>query len=256
MPEKFEMEYFTDPLCCWSWGMEPQFRKLKFLLRDRLSYRYIMGGLLRDWNHFEDPLNNVSRPTQLGPLWMEAKYSTGQFINENIWIDNPVDTSYLACMAVKAAEQQSFVAGEAMLRELREAVMMNRENIGEIKVILDIAAQLEEKGILDQAKLETAMYSDEAADLFRKDLEYLKIKGITRFPSFLISYKGRTLQITGYRPFEVLLETFKVLDPDLEVDEDINQEEYFSSFAHLTEREKEEVQKSAQKKVSEKMDSR
>lgn len=251
MAEKFEMEYFTDPLCCWSWGMEPQLRKLRFLLRNRLSYRYIMGGLLRDWKHFEDPLNNISRPTQLGPLWMEARHSTGQFIDENIWIENPVDTSYLACMAVKAAEQQSFVAGEAMLRELREAVMMKRKNIGEMKEILAIAEQLEKKEILDLSKLKKAMYTDEAADLFRKDLEYLKIKGITRFPSFLISYKGRTLQITGYRPFEVLLETFKVLDPELKIDENIDEEEYFSSWAHLTDREKEEVKKAAPaKKVS------
>ncbi len=103
---RFSVEYYTDPLCCWSWGMEPQMRKLRYLLRDRLQINYVMGGLIRDWHHFSDQMNDINRPSQVGPLWMEARNTTGQPMQEILWIKDPVDTTYPACMAVKAAELQ------------------------------------------------------------------------------------------------------------------------------------------------------
>lgn len=241
MSKHFEMEYFTDPLCCWSWGMEPQMRKLRYLLKNQLSYRYVMGGLIRDWDHYKDPLNSINRPSQMGPLWMEAKHTTGQPIDESIWIKGPVDTSYPACMAVKAAEMQSPMAGEAMLRWLREAVMMHRKNIGEKEVILEIAENLVDEGLLSMQKFERSFFSEESATAFRMDLNAVKLKGISRFPTMLISSGNKTVQITGYRPFSVLLDAFKALDPEFNLDENIDEETYISSWKSLTQREKKEI---------------
>ena len=239
--DKFYLEYFTDPLCCWSWGLEPQMRKLRYLLKNRVQINYVMGGLLRDWEHFSDPLNNVSRPTQMGPIWVEAKHLSGQPINEHLWVNNPVDTSYLACLAVKAAEMQSFGSGEAMLRELREAVMIHNKNIGDTDIIMEIAGDLEKKCILNFNDFKISLLSTESSELLRKDLEKKKLKGITRFPTMLIRYGEKTVQITGYRPFPVLLETFKLLDPTLQIDEEIDREDYIGSWNYLTERELQEI---------------
>lgn len=245
---KFKIEYYTDPLCCWSWAMEPAFRKLRYLLADRLEIKYVMGGLLLDWNHFSDKLNDIRKPSQLGPLWMEAKYISGQPINESLWVSDPVDSSYPACMAVKAAGVQSRVAEEAMLRELREAVMLKKQNIGNLENILKIAETLEEKGVLKLKRFKTGFYNDEASDLFQKDLDLVKIRGISRFPSMLISYDDRTVQITGYRPFSVLVDTFKVLDKNLKIDENIDITEYQQSWANLTKQELKVVSKDFKEK--------
>src|SRR6056297_1910151 len=156
--EKFAVDYFTDPLCCWSWALEPQLRKLRFLLKDRLHLNYVMGGLLSEWKNFNDQMNDVARPAQLGPLWMQARNMSGQPIKENIWISNPVDTSYLACMAVKAAALQSKTAEEAMLRKLREEVMMHQGNIGELEVILKVAEDLDQKQILKKGKFRNDLF--------------------------------------------------------------------------------------------------
>lgn len=246
--DKFEIEYFTDPLCCWSWAMEPQFRKLRFLMKDRLMIKYIMGGLLRDWDHFSDKLNDINRPTQFGPLWMEAKHISGQPIEDHIWLKNPVDSSYPACMAVKAAESQSTVAGEAMLRKIREAVMMHQMNIGETEVLLKIAEDIESEKVLKLEQFKKCFFSSKVAQLFQEDLNLVKIKEITRFPSMLITYGGKTVQITGYRPFSALKETFKLLDPSLEFDENIKEEEYLNSWENLTSRELQEVQNDCRSK--------
>lgn len=238
---QFLIEYYTDPLCCWSWAMEPQMRKLRYLLKDRLKINYIMGGLIKDWKHYSDDLNNVKLPSQLGPLWMEARLRSGQPIIENMWFLDPVDTSYPACMAVKAAETQSFVAGEAMLRSLREAVMINSKNIGDSEVLLELASSLEQKGILNKDKFEQCLFSDEAPNLFQKDLDIIKLREISRFPTLLITLGDRTVQITGYRPFSVLVDTFKLLDPHLKINHDIDKQEYINSWEYLTKRELEEV---------------
>jgi predicted DsbA family dithiol-disulfide isomerase len=235
--EKFKIEYFTDPLCCWSWAFEPQLRKLRFLLKDRLYLTYVMGGLLRDWKNYNDQMNDIARPAQMGPLWMQARHMSGQPIEENIWISNPVDTSYLACMAVKTAALQSKIAEEAMLRKLREAVMMNKKNIGEVEVILEIAGELEQVKVLKKGKFREDLFSDKVSDLFKQDLDRTKASGISRFPTLLITYKDKTYQVTGYRPYSELKKTFSLMDPDLDLDTVIEEEVYSNSWESLTERE-------------------
>lgn len=239
--ENLKIEYFTDPLCCWSWAFEPQMRKLRFLLKDRLHLNYVMGGLLRDWQNFSDQMNDIGRPAQMGPLWMQAKNMSGQPIDENIWISNPVDTSYLACMAVKAAGIQSRVAEEAMLRKLREAVMISRKNIGEIDVILDIAAQLEQEKVLKKEVFREDLFSNKVSELFKGDLDRTKASGVSRFPTLLITYENRTYQITGYRPFSELQKTFSLIDPGLKLNEEVDPELYKNSWKNITDRELSEM---------------
>lgn len=248
--DKFRVDYFTDPLCCWSWALEPQMRKLRFLLKDRLHMNYVMGGLLSEWKNFTDQMNDVTRPTQLGPLWMQARNMSGQPIDESIWISNPVDTSFLACMAVKAAALQSRIAEEAMLRRLREAVMMRQKNIGELKVILEVARDLDQKQILKKDKFRDDLFSDKISKNFKEDLNKTKAGGITRFPTLLITYKERTYQITGYRPFTELKKTFVLMNPELDLNREIDKEKYLNSWESLTDRELEEVITPTQKQCS------
>ena len=239
--ENFKIEYFTDPLCCWSWAFEPQFRKLRFLLKDRLEITYVMGGLLRDWKTFDDPMNDVSRSAQMGPLWMQARNISGQPIDDNIWIKNPMDTSYLACMAVKAAGLQSQIAEEAMLRRLRESVMMNSMNIGDLEIIMSIADDLEKNKLLKKGKFKADLFSDKVSELFKRDLDRTKAGGISRFPTLLLFSEGRSYQITGYRPFNELIKTFSLIDDSLPLKRKIDKSVYKNSWENLTERELAEV---------------
>src|SRR3546814_17149873 len=49
-----EIVYFTDPLCSWSWALEPQWRRLLFTFGDRLYWRYRMGGMIPDWTRSDE----------------------------------------------------------------------------------------------------------------------------------------------------------------------------------------------------------
>jgi len=123
-----QIEYFTDPLCCWSWAFEQPWRSLRAVLGDHLTWHYRLGGLIPSWDRYEDPLHNVHRPAQMAPLWFEVRQLTGVSLDERIWQEDPPSSSYPACLAVKAAELQSPQAADLLLGRLREAVMVQRQH--------------------------------------------------------------------------------------------------------------------------------
>jgi len=77
-----EVVYYTDPLCCWSWAFEPHWRRLRAEFGAALDCRYRMAGMIADWGSYSDPLNSVSRPLQMGPIWREAQHLAGVLVDD------------------------------------------------------------------------------------------------------------------------------------------------------------------------------
>src|SRR5687768_12265898 len=44
-----EIRYLTDPACIWSWGAEPQVRRLMWEFADGIRFRWVLGGLARSY---------------------------------------------------------------------------------------------------------------------------------------------------------------------------------------------------------------
>ena len=204
-----------------------------------------MAGMLQDWNSFNDPLNSIDRPLQMGPLWLEAKYTTGMPINEKVWAYDPPSSSFPACMAVKCAGLQSGKAEELYLRKVREAVMLEGKNISKQEVLLQIADELDKEipGALDVAQFQKDLQSNAGADAFREDIHNSRIHKIGRFPTLTLQKPGKQgVMITGYRPYEVLVEALKQVDPDIEpVQHATDEAEYREYWGSITDREVEEA---------------
>ncbi|HEU5053405.1 MAG TPA: DsbA family protein [Hanamia sp.] len=237
-----EITYYTDPLCCWSWAFEPQWRRLLFEFKGKVKYRYCMAGLLPGWNNYNDTINSVSKPIQMGPVWMHAKQLSGMPIEQNIWISDPPSSSYPACIAVKCAALQSLRAEEHFLRMLREAVMMRGENISKEDVLLNLAEKL---AAVDSdfkiEKFKEDIRSDVAMEALRKDLQEVQYHQINRFPSLVIRNKNnKGVLISGYRPYSILLDPIREM---IEVKENkkINPKRYKDHWPFITERELEEI---------------
>jgi len=194
--------YYTDPLCCWSWAMEPEWQELKNQFPSQLSVRYCMGGMLPDWNSYHDTINSISRPVQMGPLWMEVRHKTGAVLQDRIWMTDPPASSFPACIAVKCAELQGVAFGAQLLRLLREAVMVEGKNISRNAVLLETASKMPEP--FDCIAFEKALLSGSGIEPFRRDLDEINKAQITRFPCLILSAKGRSIMITGFRKVEVL----------------------------------------------------
>lgn len=188
--------------------MEPAWRQLLAEFTGRVNWRYCMGGLLQDWQHYHDPEQHVSRPVQMGPVWLEAKYVSGQPLNERIWLADPPASSYPACLAVKCAALQSPEAESAYLYALRKAVMADCRNIARKEVLTAIAAEVAASGVLDVQLFIRDLDAGNSLEDFRADLREVGYRNIQRFPSMVFrSPSGEGLMIKGYRTYPALLET-------------------------------------------------
>ncbi|PRY04265.1 putative DsbA family dithiol-disulfide isomerase [Pontibacter ummariensis] len=228
-----EIEVFTDPLCCWSWAFEPQWRRLRYEYSGKIRWRYRMGGLIPNWDTYNDPMNSISKPLQMGPLWMEVKHKSGMPLNDRIWVENPPKSSYPSCIAVKAAEMQSPIAAEQYLRRIREAIMLHGRNIGEREVLLEVAKQLavEKPQILNYSTFEQDFGGDAAPKAFEEDLKDVRMHNISRFPSLAIRKSGQNgVLIVGYRPYEVLVQALEQVAPALEPTQHATDEDSYKQF--------------------------
>jgi len=243
--DRVEITFYTDPLCCWSWGFEPQWRRLQYEFRDQIIYRNVMGGLLPSWKNYNDPVYSVSRPMQMGSVWLEAGRVSGMPMNDKLWVTDPPASSYPACIAVKCAESQSAEAGQKYLRMLREAVMIEGKNIAKQNVLTELARKLAaaHPNLLDTGKFEADLTNDKGLEAFRKDWQETQNRNITRFPTLILRSPGSpAIMLTGYRPYPVLLDAIKQIAPEIKpAEQDLAEQAYLQYWDTLTPREIEEV---------------
>lgn len=228
--DRVEITFYTDPLCCWSWGFEPQWRRLQYEFGDQIVVRNVMGGLLPSWKNYNDPVYSVSRPMQMGSVWLEAGRVSGMPMSDTLWVTDPPASSYPACIAVKCAELQSAEAGKIYLRMLREAVMINGQNIAKQEVLTRLAHQLADTypGLLQTDRFEADLTGDIGVEAFRKDWQETQNRNITRFPTLILKSVGKpAIMLTGYRPYPVLLDAIRQIAPDMKpVEQDDTEEAY------------------------------
>jgi putative protein-disulfide isomerase len=202
--------YYTDPLCCWSWAFEPAWQQLLSEFKDEIAYSYCMGGLLPDWKNFHDQTFSISRPAQMGPVWMQASHASGRYIYDRLWMEDPPASSYPACIAVKCAQVQSFEAGEIYLRHAWQAAMTMGINLANEAALIKIADDIEmlDNSLLQARQFKEDLYNGKGLELFKKDLQEVQYKRINRFPSLAVACANQpTLLIEGYKPYQLLKDT-------------------------------------------------
>jgi putative protein-disulfide isomerase len=243
--DRVEITFYTDPLCCWSWAFEPQWRRLQYEFAGQISWRYCMGGLLPGWNNFNDPTNNVSRPIQMGPVWMHAAQISGMQMNTRIWMEDPPASSYPACIAVKCAMLQSGEAGEVYLRLLREAIMLHGKNIAKQQVLNEIAEALSasQPALFSIEPFYAALQQENGLEAFRRDINEVQTRNINRFPTLILRAPNQqAIMMTGYRPYTALLEALQQVAPTIErTNAAISSEDYEKHWATITRREVDEI---------------
>jgi len=202
---------YTDPLCCWTWAMQPQWKKLLADLEGRMpvALKYKMGGLLPSWQHFNDSVNSIRKPVQMGPEWMHARALSGVPINDRIWITDPPTSSYPACIAVKCVELLTPQLVSEFFQVLQEAVMAKNLNIAKMDVLLECASALQmQYPAFDPEKFKETLFGEEGKEAFRKDLQECKYLNITRMPTIVFRLTNRRpILLHGYQTHESLKDT-------------------------------------------------
>ncbi|WP_343694490.1 DsbA family protein [Flavobacterium sp.] len=186
--------YYTDPICSSCWGIEPQLRKLKLEYGEYFEIDYRMGGLLPDWSYNS---GGISKPSDVAHHWDEASLYYEMPIDGNVWLEDPLDSSYPSCIAMKAAQIQNKEKAILFMRILREKLYLEKKNIAKWENIAE-AAKLANLNI---EKLKTD-YEGDAKKLFQDDLSLAKKLGVRGFPTFFFSDENNNqLTVYGSKPY-------------------------------------------------------
>ncbi|UEG53453.1 DsbA family protein [Mucilaginibacter daejeonensis] len=203
-----KMLYFTDPICSSCWGIEPQLRRLKLAYGYVLHVEYRMGGLLPDWSYNS---GGISKPSDVAHHWDEVSLHYNMPIDGDVWLEDPLDSSYPPSIAFKAAQLQDEKKALMMLRIMREMVFLKKMNIAKRDIILQAAALAD----LDLTKFEADL-DNEAQRAFQEDLALARSMGVRGFPTiFFTNATGDTEKAYGTKPYEVYKMAIKKLIPNI-----------------------------------------
>ncbi len=223
--------YYTDPICSSCWGIEPQLRKLKLEYGTYIEVEYRMGGLLPDWSYNS---GGISKPADVAQHWDEVSGHYDMPIDGDIWLEDPLDSSYPPSIAFKAAQLQDQKMAILLLRELREMVFLQKKNIAKWEY-LELAAA---KVGLNKVQFK-ADYTGAAKIHFEQDLKMGKELGVRGFPTlFFIDAIGNKEIVYGAQPYSTFEQAFlKLLPTSSKTNYDKTWASLFSKYQTLTARE-------------------
>ncbi len=223
--------YFTDPICSSCWGIEPQLRKLKLEYGNNLEFEYRMGGLLPDWNYNS---GGISGPSDVAKHWDEASVHYDMPIDGDVWLEDPLHSSFPPSIAFKAAQMQDKEKAVLYLRALREMLFLEKKNIAKWEN-MESAAQ--EVG-LDVVQLKTD-YEGQAKILFEEDLKLAQELGVRGFPTiFFVNNAGNKEIVYGSRPYAFYeMAVLKLNNSATKSEYSKDWETLFSKYSSLTAKE-------------------
>lgn len=223
--------YYTDPICSSCWGIEPQLRKLKLEYGDVIKVDYRMGGLLPDWSYNS---GGISKPSDVARHWDEVSVYYDMPIDGDVWLEDPLPSSYPPSIAFKAAQLQDEEKALLFLRETREMVFLQKKNITRWEH-LESAARI---AGLDVVKF-TTDYEGRARELFNQDLQSGRQSGVRGFPTlFFTDSAGNRELVYGAKPYSAFENALLRLHPAaVKTDYDQTWTGVFAKYQSLTAKE-------------------
>lgn len=199
--------YFTDPICSSCWGIEPQLRRLKLEYGKDVEIEYHMGGLLPDWSYNS---GGISKPSDVAHHWDEVSIHYDMPIDGDVWLEDPLPSSYPPSIAFRAAAIQDEGKALLFLRKIREMVFLEKKNITKWEHLSEAAQFVG----LDTLKLKTDI-AGAGKTAFEADLAMARQMGVRGFPTIFIKNKdGEQTMLYGSRPYAQLESAIRLFAPD------------------------------------------
>ena len=223
--------YFTDPICSSCWVIEPQLRKLKLEYGDDVEIDYRMGGLLPDWSY-----NNggISKPSDVAHHWDEVSVYYDMPIDGDVWLEDPLSSSYPPSIAFKAAQMQDKNKAILFLRAIREMVFIQKKNITKWENIYSAAKNVG----LDVMQFKND-FEGPAKQLFEDDLVLSRSLGVRGFPTlFFTNTEGKKEMVFGSKPYATLVSALATVYPNAQTKAyDTSWKAIFEKYPSLTAKE-------------------
>ena len=204
--KKVTVQYFTDPICSTCWIIQPALKKMSLEYGPHLDIKYYMGGLLPSWDTCE---GKIKSPVDAARLWKDVNEIYHIPIDGDIWLEDPLSSSFPPSIAVKAAQLQDDDIAILYLRRIREMLFLEKKNIMRWKHLEAAASQV---GLNVTAF--TKAYEGRARLAFQQDLQLARELGVHSFPHLIFSNaNGQTVRLKGHLYYEDLEKAILELNP-------------------------------------------
>ena len=224
--------YFTDPVCSTCWIIQPLLRKLHLEYGKYLDIKYCMGGLLPSWENYNR--GRIKKPSDAAQHWEDVCRQYHMPLDGDVWIEDPLASSYPPSIAFKAAQMQDTDKAILFLRRIKEMLFLEKKNIIKWEYLEKAAF---ETG-LDSARLRRD-FEGKASELFRSDLQLAEDLSIKVFPTLIFSDgKENISRLAGYHPYEKFEKIIHKLLPGVEKDTiSVDPLYLFNTFFSMTDKE-------------------
>jgi len=243
--KKLKIAHFTDPLCFWCYAMEPEMRKIRMLLDDRLEYRIVMGVLSSDVHEFTgiDEWSEMNysffRIELIEHLAKSAERVGMPFSIDHLRACSPEELVSLplskAYCAMKMLDED---VAEAYLRRMRECVYAEGHSLSTVERLVELAREFP----VDAERFRTMLETDEALPVLLEGIGECRTYNVMSFPTLLIQYGEGRFIVSGYCEYPqlrraILFATGGEIDPG-EAEYSIDAlEAYMKRFGKAAERE-------------------
>jgi predicted DsbA family dithiol-disulfide isomerase len=195
-----EIYMFIDPLCPECWALEPILKKLQVQYGQYFKIKNVLSGKLTSLN-----LTNKKKQETIANKWEKTASRSGMSCDGNLWFENPIDSPYLASIAIKAAELQGRHAGIRFFRKLQENLFLEKQNVSKLEVLTDIAGSSK----LDVEEFKNDIHSESAIKAFQCDLKITAEMDVDEIPTLVFfneNIEDEGIKVTGMYPFEVYVQ--------------------------------------------------
>ncbi len=227
-----KIQYFTDPICSTCWIIQPLLRKLKLEYDNYIDVEYRMGGLLPSWENYNKGI--IKQPSDAAKHWEEVSMSHEMPLDGDVWLEDPLTSSYPPSIAFKAAQMQDTDKAILFLRRIKEMVFLEKKNIIKWRFLEKAALNAG----LDSARLLRDIQG-KAPGLFKDDLALAEELRVTVFPTlFFSNCSDKKFILKGYQPYQKYEEIISELIPNAKKEEiNTDPKNLFAHFTTMTDKE-------------------
>ena len=193
--------YVHDPMCSWCWGFKPVLEQLTQQLPADIQLEYLLGGLASD----TDQPMPADMQQQIMATWkhIQQVIPCTEF-NFDFWSEcQPRRSTYMACRAIIAAEQQASGKGTAMLEAIQKAYYLQAKNPSDSSTLITLAEELG----LEIASFEQQLNAEQTQLRLKQQIDFARRMGADSFPSLYLLHKQRYQAIVlDYNHVDLILE--------------------------------------------------
>ncbi|WP_100399640.1 ClpXP adapter SpxH family protein [Bacillus sp. FJAT-44742] len=201
--KKIELYVFTDPLCPECWAFEPTLKKFIIEFGSYFSIRFFIASQLESRDSYDS--KHKKNPKNLALRFEETAARTGMSCDGDVWLENPLVSSYVPSLAIKAAEMQGRTKAATFSRKLREKLFLEKQNVADEKVLYEIARATG----LDENSFQSDFHSTCAIKALQCDIKTTREMEVDRAPTFVFfneKIEEAGLKVPGSYPYEVYVD--------------------------------------------------